>query len=120
MLSTALSKYDMPLLTNGSSLMAFAVVGFIYCAMQTSLLDDFKSSCQEPRTHSSSAFNSTPATAHKKVATSSMATFISNAFSNKAKSRTKDRAYKLNRARSKNEVNWIVARALSVVILILY
>ncbi|KAF9354844.1 major facilitator super transporter protein [Mortierella sp. AD094] len=49
MLSTALSKYDMPLLTNGSLMMAFAIAGFFYCAMQTSMLDDFKRSCLEPR-----------------------------------------------------------------------
>ncbi|KAF9996163.1 major facilitator super transporter protein [Entomortierella chlamydospora] len=48
MLSTALSKYDMPLLTNGSLMMAFAVAGFLYCAIQTSMLDDFKRSCLEP------------------------------------------------------------------------
>ncbi|KAF9193241.1 major facilitator super transporter protein [Haplosporangium sp. Z 11] len=124
MLSTALSKYDMPLLTNGSLLMAFAVVGFIYCAMQTSLLGDFKSSCQEPRTHSSFIFDTAPATTRKRQATRSMATFISNAFSSKTdsrtKDRTKDRTYKLKRARNKNEVNWTAARVLSVVVLILY
>ncbi|KAG0310596.1 major facilitator super transporter protein [Dissophora globulifera] len=49
MLSTALSKYDMSLLTNGSLLMAFAVAGFLLCALQTNLWDDFKASCLEPR-----------------------------------------------------------------------
>ncbi|KAG0226335.1 major facilitator super transporter protein [Mortierella sp. GBA43] len=87
MLSTALSKYDMALLTNGSLVMAFAVAGFIFCAMQTDLLEDFKASCLSPRLHGS----------------------------------TKDiNPNALERMPDRNEINWTIARILSVVISILY
>ena len=95
MLSTALSKYDMPLLTNGSMMMAFAVAGFMLCAMQTSLLKDFKASCLRPRLRLS--FSDT-----------------------KRSSATTQRVNTCRKDTDRNEINWILARILSAVILILY
>ncbi|KAF8976595.1 major facilitator super transporter protein [Entomortierella lignicola] len=103
MLSTALSKYDMPLLTNGSLMMAFAVAGFLLCALQTSMLDDFKLSCLEPRIKLMSVNTSSVSV---KTAPS-----ISSAISSLPSKILKQ---------SKNDINWIVARGFSVVILILY
>lgn len=100
MLSTALSKYDMPLLTNGSMMMAFAVAGFIYCTMQTDLLEDFKASCLSPRLHL--LFQDT-----KRSPAIARGIYANGMNKNRRK---------LDR----NEVNWTVARILSVVILILY
>ncbi|CAO3563846.1 unnamed protein product [Mortierella alpina] len=112
MLSTALSTYDMPLLTNGSLLMAFAVAGLIYCAMQTTLLSDVRASCLEPDTcHHAD-------TARKfDVPSKSMTHFISAAFSTKG---AKQQNLKQKRRKHNNDVNWIMARGLSVLILVLY
>ncbi|KAI1311058.1 major facilitator super transporter protein [Mortierella claussenii] len=91
MLSTALSNYDMSLLTNGSLMMAFAVAGFIYCALQTSLLDDFKASCLGPQVQVTNNDNDSDPT-----------------------------KFNRHQKHDRNEINWSMARALSVVILILY
>ncbi|KAF9432011.1 major facilitator super transporter protein [Entomortierella beljakovae] len=101
MLSTALSKYDMPLLTNGSLIMAFAVAGFFFCAMQTNLLGDFKASCLRPNFEPSYTNQS-----HHQKNPEHDNLILSG----------------LNRThrRSPNDVNWIGARVLSIVILILY
>ncbi|KAF8948075.1 major facilitator super transporter protein [Haplosporangium gracile] len=115
MLSTALSKYDMSLLTNGSLFMAFAVAGMIFAALQTRLIDDFKLSCREPR-HVVSAFSSTPYRSSKKR--SSMTTLISAAFSTTITDRTESRTKATKRDR--NEINWTMARVLSAVTLVLY
>ncbi|KAF9154738.1 major facilitator super transporter protein [Linnemannia schmuckeri] len=115
MLSTALSKYDMSLLTNGSLFMAFAVAGMIFAALQTRLVDDFKLSCREPR-HIVSAFSSTPYRPSKKR--SSMTALISAAFSTTITHRTESRTKMTNRDR--NEINWTMARVLSAVTLVLY
>ncbi|KAF9960041.1 major facilitator super transporter protein [Mortierella alpina] len=112
MLSTALSKYDMPLLTNGSLLMAFAVAGLIYCAMQTTLLSDVKASCLEP-----DACPQTDPTRKLAGPRMSMTTFISAAFSNKV---TKQQGMKQKHRKRQNDVNWILARGLSLLIMVLY
>ncbi|KAF9089297.1 major facilitator super transporter protein [Mortierella sp. AD031] len=116
MLSTALSKYDMSLLTNGSLFMAFAVAGMIFCALQTSLVDSFKLSCREPR-HVAPAYLSTPSRQPAKKRTS-MTTLISAAFSTNIADRTENRTKATKRDR--NEINWMMARVLSVATLILY
>ncbi|KAF9124240.1 major facilitator super transporter protein [Mortierella sp. GBA39] len=117
MLSTALSKYDMSLLTNGSLFMAFAVAGMVFAALQTRLVDDFKLSCREPR-HVAPAFLSAPYRQPSKKR-SSMTTLISAAFSSNL---TADRTETRNKTtkRDKNEINWMMARALSAVTLVLY
>ncbi|KAF9956063.1 major facilitator super transporter protein [Mortierella alpina] len=112
MLSTALSKYDMPLLANGSLLMAFAVAGLIYCAMQTTLLSDVKASCLEPDTRHQADHARKSA-----VPLKSMTHFISAAFSTKG---TKEQSTKQKRRKHKNDVNWIMARGLSLLIMALY
>ncbi|KAF9576070.1 major facilitator super transporter protein [Mortierella alpina] len=112
MLSTALSKYDMPLLTNGSLLMAFAVAGLIYCAMQTTLLSDMKASCLEPDSCQQAGL-ARKATAPRK----SMTSFIAAAFSTKD---TKQQTMKPKRRKHQNDVNWILARGLSLLIMVLY
>lgn len=112
MLSTALSKYDMPLLTNGSLLMAFAVAGLIYCAMQSTLLSDVKASCLEPDTSQQADFARRPAVPRR-----SMTSFIAAAFSTKE---TKQLGTKQKRRKHLNDVNWIMARGLSLLIMVLY
>ncbi|GJJ70235.1 ethanolamine phosphate transferase 2 subunit G [Entomortierella parvispora] len=108
MLSTALSKYDMALLTNGSMMMAFAVAGLIFCVMQTKLLEEFKQSCVEPRLKSKrqtlSLFSSN----------SSMSALVKGAFL------SPETASAIKRRRNRNEVNWTPIRFLSIVIVILY
>ncbi|KAG0211693.1 major facilitator super transporter protein [Mortierella sp. GBA30] len=116
MLSTALSKYDMPLLTNGSLMMAFAVTGLIYCAMQTTLLEDLKASCQHPgsqRSISSSQPSASSGTMR------SMTSLISAAFSMKA-SRHRHQLKRRKAHKNRNDINWIVARVLSSLIVVLY
>ncbi|KAG0289074.1 major facilitator super transporter protein [Linnemannia gamsii] len=115
MLSTALSKYDMSLLTNGSLFMAFAVAGMIFGTLQTKLFDDFKLSCREPRHVVSLLSTSSPQPPKKRT---SMTTLISAAFSTNVTDRTETRSKTTKRDR--NEVNWTLARALSAVTLILY
>ncbi|KAG0271384.1 major facilitator super transporter protein [Linnemannia exigua] len=117
MLSTALSKYDMSLLTNGSLFMAFAVAGMIFCVLQTRLIDDFKVSCREPR-HVASPYSTTSSQQHARKRTS-MTTLIAAAFSTTATTDRTQTATKRTR-RDKNEINWVVARGLSVVTSILY
>ncbi|KAF9106324.1 major facilitator super transporter protein [Mortierella sp. AM989] len=102
MLSTALSKYDMPLLTNGSLMMAFAVAGFFYCAMQSSMLDDFKASCLEPRFKFAS--NNNGASRKSKPGINS----------------EMEQHPSMIQKRNKNDINWVGARVLSVLILVLY
>ncbi|KAK3820490.1 MAG: hypothetical protein J3R72DRAFT_33533 [Linnemannia gamsii] len=116
MLSTALSKYDMSLLTNGSLFMAFAVAGMIFCALQTRLIDDFKLSCREPR-HVASPFSTTSSQQQSRKRTS-MTTLIAAAFSTTATNRTPTATKRTKR--DKNEINWVMARGLSVVTAILY
>ncbi|OAQ25958.1 hypothetical protein K457DRAFT_116010 [Linnemannia elongata AG-77] len=117
MLSTALSKYDMSLLTNGSLFMAFAVAGMIFAALQTRLVHDFKLSCREPR-HVAPTFLSAPYRQPSEKR-SSMTTLISAAFStNISADRTEARSKTTKR--NKNEINWMMARALSAVTLVLY
>ncbi|KAF9430678.1 major facilitator super transporter protein, partial [Podila epigama] len=119
MLSTALSKYDMPLLSNGSLMMAFAVAGFIFCALQTRLFSDFKKSCWEPSTtnttfaskdkasraivYTSPDVAPLPSLAHVAVPTplvrSSTSTFTTGMV---------------------NDINWTMVRGLSIVIFVLY
>ncbi|KAF9924927.1 major facilitator super transporter protein [Mortierella alpina] len=112
MLSTALSKYDMPLLTNGSLLMAFAVAGLIYCAMQTTLLSDVKASCLEPDRCQQADLARKSAIPRR-----SMTSFIAAAFSTKD---TKQPNSKQKRHKHQNDVNWIIARGLSLLIMVLY
>ncbi|KAF9134444.1 major facilitator super transporter protein [Mortierella sp. 14UC] len=117
MLSTALSKYDMSLLTNGSLFMAFAVAGMIFCTLQTRLIDDFRLSCREPR-HTALPFSATSFQQQSKKRTSMTrliaAAFSTNTAANNVPTRTK------RTKRDKNEINWMMARGLSVVTLILY
>ncbi|KAF9274682.1 major facilitator super transporter protein [Mortierella alpina] len=112
MLSTALSKYDMPLLTNGSLLMAFAVAGLIYCAVQSTLLSDVKASCLEPDTSQQADFARRSAVPRR-----SMTSFIAAAFSTKE---TKQLGTKQKRRKNLNDVNWTMARGLSLLIMVLY
>ncbi|KAG0363885.1 major facilitator super transporter protein [Gamsiella multidivaricata] len=114
MLSTALSKYDMPLLTNGSLMMAFAVGGLIFCAMQTSLPRDVMASCVEPR-QSAYLFGKGPSLSRQKgtpgrSTSGSLTSIFGERIPKTKRSRKRDR----------NEINWIIARILSAVILILY
>ncbi|KAF9935119.1 major facilitator super transporter protein [Linnemannia zychae] len=115
MLSTALSKYDMSLLTNGSMLMAFAVAGMIFCLLQTRLIADFKLSCREPRQDASviSVPNLSEQSAKKKR--TSMTTLITAAFSTNVTGRMTTTRTKTSKRRNKNEVNWTPARLLSLV-----
>ncbi|KAF9905265.1 major facilitator super transporter protein [Linnemannia zychae] len=114
MLSTALSKYDMSLLTNGSLFMAFAVAGMIFCALQTKLIDDFKLSCREPRHTASATLSQQHSKKRTSMTTLIAAAFSTNAAADRAPTRTK------RTKRDKNEINWMMARSLSVVTLILY
>ncbi|KAF9915226.1 major facilitator super transporter protein [Lobosporangium transversale] len=108
MLSTALSKYDMPLLTNGSLLMAFAVAGFIYCAMQTNLVEEFKTSCLEPHFPSPSKPLATVIASSSRLGSNNL---VQDNDPTVRKKKTK---------RNKNDISWLVARVLSVIILALY
>ncbi|KAF9329254.1 major facilitator super transporter protein [Podila minutissima] len=114
MLSTALSKYDMPLLTNGSLVMAFAVAGFMYCAMQTKLLSDLKRSCREtnavnPKKSTSTIIYTSPDTAPLPS--------VSNFAVPKPLLKT---PFASLTAGDANEIDWTLARGLSAVIFILY
>ncbi|KAI9232514.1 MAG: hypothetical protein BYD32DRAFT_428183 [Podila humilis] len=114
MLSTALSKYDMPLLTNGSLVMAFAVAGFMYCAMQTNLLSNLKRSCREPSSVNVKKVTSTIIyTSPDTAPLPSVSNFavpkplLKTPFSSLTTGDT-------------NEIDWTMARGLSAVIFILY
>ncbi|KAF9586605.1 major facilitator super transporter protein [Lunasporangiospora selenospora] len=115
MLSTALSKYDMPLLTNGSMLMAFAVAGMIFCAFQTNLLADFKLSCVEPDPVSP------PSLDHRQYRSQALHS-ISRiaATSSKTSFSTLRVVEKTKNIRTVNEINWLSVRVLGLVILVLY
>jgi protein-S-isoprenylcysteine O-methyltransferase Ste14 len=114
MLSTALSKYDMALLTNGSMMMAFAVAGLLLCAMQTDLLKEFKASCQKPVSNSCSNTKDKQRRSPLLFSSgSSMSSLVKGAFLTPG---TTTRGLQRNR----NEVNWFPLRALSVAIVILY
>ncbi|KAF9941236.1 major facilitator super transporter protein [Modicella reniformis] len=107
MLSTALSEYDMPLLTNGSLMMAFAIAGLMFCSMQTSLLEDFKASCFSPRSSTIAQRKETSSKSHSKPLPPE-ATVHSR---------------KVRRSRrnpDRNEINWAMARVLSIGIFFLY
>ncbi|KAG0052794.1 major facilitator super transporter protein [Gryganskiella cystojenkinii] len=108
MLSTALSKYDMALLTNGSMMMAFAVIGLMFCAMQTRLLEEFKISCRQTL-----APSSRPNKLSLFTTGSSMSSLVKGAF---LSSGSTPRRLHLTR----NEVNWTPVRFLSGVIVVLY
>ncbi|KAI8605279.1 hypothetical protein EDD21DRAFT_156427 [Dissophora ornata] len=114
MLSTTLSKYDMPLLTNGSLMMAFAVAGLFYCAMQTSLLDDFKASCLEPRLQALDS-GSSVSSERKRQLPNTLSSYIAAMFQGGHHARERR-----VRKRDRNDINWVAARILSVVIMILY
>ncbi|KAG0245423.1 major facilitator super transporter protein [Actinomortierella wolfii] len=120
MLSTALSKYDMALLTNGSLLIGFAVAGFLYCILQSHIVDNLKASCRSPATqlNTSNPHLSRPRTLKHAIQ-------VLVAMSTETKGieyghiRAKQRAKVLDQWTS-SEVNWIIPRILTVVILILY
>ncbi|KAG0090757.1 major facilitator super transporter protein [Podila epicladia] len=114
MLSTALSNYDMPLLTNGSLVMAFAVAGFMYCAMQTKLLSDLKRSCREP--NAVNAEKSTSTIIYTSPDTAPLPS-VSNFAVPKPLLKT---PFASLTAGDANEIDWTLARGLSAVIFILY
>ncbi|KAF9322088.1 major facilitator super transporter protein [Podila horticola] len=114
MLSTALSKYDMPLLTNGSLVMAFAVAGFMYCAIQTKLLSDLKRSCREPN---SVNINKATSTIIYTSPDTAPLPSVSNFAVPKPLLKTLFASLTTGDA---NEIDWTLARGLSAVIFILY
>ncbi|KAG0026490.1 major facilitator super transporter protein [Podila clonocystis] len=114
MLSTALSKYDMPLLTNGSLVMAFAVAGFMYCAMQTKLLSDLKRSCREPR--SANAKKSTSTIIYTSPDIAPLPSVLNFAV---PKPLLKTPFASLT-AGDANEIDWTLARGFSAVVFVLY
>ncbi|KAG0346959.1 major facilitator super transporter protein [Podila humilis] len=114
MLSTALSNYDMPLLTNGSLVMAFAVAGFMYCAMQTTLLADLGRSTREPKASKSTTFPHT--VIYTTPATGSPPSIANVGFSKPLL----QSPFSSFAEREANEVNWTLSRGLSAIILILY
>ncbi|KAF9167680.1 major facilitator super transporter protein [Actinomortierella ambigua] len=120
MLSTALSKYDMALLTNGSLLMGFAVAGFMYCIMQSQTMDDLKASCRSPVTSSSAGDSrlSRPRTLAQAIqALMAMSTESKGIEYGRVKA--KQRAMVLDQWTA-TEVSWILPQALTAIVLILY
>ncbi|KAF9977594.1 major facilitator super transporter protein [Actinomortierella ambigua] len=120
MLSTALSKYDMALLTNGSLLMGFAVAGFLYLVMQSQTMDDLKASCRSPATSPVSRDSRLPWPRSLEQAIQTLMTMSTESKGIEyGRVKTKQRAMVLDQWTA-TEVNWILPRILTVVVLVLY